>query len=246
VGDVTRSSLTGRAAARVGRSLVSAGAFFMPAEGVSSALGADGGAWAGFAAHWEELSPDRYAAAAGTCRLRRYGRFAVVAGTGEVRALPHVPFLQPARTNPLYEEARHFDPLTGAFAADPLLRGFLGLLGGVAGVLDGGTRVWHAQVHPFRVEARPGGGGEPTPEGRHRDGVTLVSSLLVGRCNVAGGESSVCTPAGRRVLAVTLRERGSLLLGDDRRTLHAVSPIRPLDGVRPGRRDVLVVTLTPA
>ncbi len=57
----------------------------------------------------------------------------------------------------------------------------------------------------------------------HRDGVTLVSSLLIGRRNATGGESSVCD--------------------DDGRTLHGVSPIRPLDHSGPAQRDVLVVTL---
>jgi hypothetical protein len=37
-----------------------------------------------------------------------------------------------------------------------------------------------------------------------------------------------------------------MLLGDDRRTLHGVSPIRPLDPTRPARRDVLVITFAPS
>ncbi|MGH3542052.1 MAG: 2OG-Fe dioxygenase family protein, partial [Mycobacterium sp.] len=35
---------------------------------------------------------------------------------------------------------------------------------------------------------------------------------------------------------------GSLLMGDDRRTVHGVSPIRTLDGSAPALRDVLVIT----
>jgi hypothetical protein len=37
-----------------------------------------------------------------------------------------------------------------------------------------------------------------------------------------------------------------LLLGDDRRTLHGVSPIRPISGSRPAQRDVLVITFASA
>ena len=86
----------------------------------------------------------------------------------------------------------------------------------------------------------------PTPEGLHRDGVTLVSSLLIGRRNAFGGESTVCDLDGRQLLATTLAEPGTLMLGDDRRTLHAVSPIRPIDGSGPAQRDVLVITFASA
>lgn len=50
---------------------------------------------------------------------------------------------------------------------------------------------------------------------------------------------------GRHLLSTTLSEPGTLLLGDDRRTLHGVTPIRPLDAAKPARRDVLVVTFAP-
>ncbi len=138
---------------------------------------------------------------------------------------------------------RHFDPLTEAFVTDPVLRSVLRLLGDVATCLDEAAE-WSVKVHPFRVIASADGEGQPTPEGIHRDGVTLVSSLLIGRRNASGGESSVFDPDGRQLLAATLREPATLLLGDDRRTLHGVSPIRPLDPSEPACRDVLVVTLT--
>ncbi len=78
-----------------------------------------------------------------------------------------------------------------------------------------------------------------------RRGVTLVSSLLVGRQNASGGESSVFDVDGRLLLTTTLSEPGALLLGDDRRTLHSVSPVRPVDRSRPAYCDVLVVTFKP-
>lgn len=83
---------------------------------------------------------------------------------------------------------------------------------------------------------------QPTPEGRRRDGVTLVSSLVVARRNALGGENSVYEADGRHLLTATLTEPGTLLVNDDRRTLHQVSPIRPIDRNGLARRDVLVVT----
>jgi hypothetical protein len=94
------------------------------------------------------------------------------------------------------------------------------------------------------VTGTEGSRGDATPEGRHQDGVTLVSSMLVARRNARGGRSSVFDPDGREILSVTMSEPGTLLVGDDRRTWHSVSPIRAVDPTAPSVRDVLVVTLT--
>lgn len=228
------------AAAR--EALVSAGAYVMSPAAVSECLGTDEHGWACFATHWEDLAPDEYAAERGTRRLRRYGHFSLTR-TGELTPLPHVAFVQPERSNPLYVDVdRHFEPLTDAFVADPLLTPMLRMLGDVASCLEDPDE-WSVKVHPFRVVASADSQGAPTPEGRHRDGVTLVTSLLIGRENATGGESSVYDPDGRELLTTTLSEPGTLLLGDDRATLHGVSPIRPLDAGRPAHRDVLVTTL---
>ncbi|MGK5543755.1 2OG-Fe dioxygenase family protein [Streptomyces sp. URMC 127] len=226
------------------RALASAGAHPMPPDEVSACLGAGAADWARFAAHWDDLVADPYAAENGTCRLRRYGIF-TLARDGRLTARPNDAFVQPEASNPMYVGVdRHFEPLTGACAADPLLASLIGLLGRVAAHLEDRDE-WVVQVHPFRVIASAGRTGQPTPEGRHRDGVTLVSSLLIGRENATGGDSSVYDADGAHLLTTTLSEPGSLLLGDDRRTLHEVSPIRPLDPARHARRDVLVTTLLP-
>ncbi|MGA5168738.1 MULTISPECIES: 2OG-Fe dioxygenase family protein [Streptomyces] len=223
--------------------LVSSGAYVMRPADLSACLGVDEHDWAAFAAHWEELAPDTYAAERGTRRLRRYGHFRL-SRTGELTLLPHIAFVQPEDSNPLYVDVdRHFEPLTDAFVTDPLLTPLLRMLGDVAACL-GDTDEWDVKVHPFRVVASTDSQGAPTPEGMHRDGVALVTSLLIGRENATGGESAVRDPDGGEVLTTTLGERGTLLLGDDRRTLHGVSPVRPADPARPGHRDVLVTTLT--
>ncbi|KAB7833866.1 hypothetical protein FRZ00_32010 [Streptomyces mobaraensis] len=230
------------------RALATEGVYLLTAPDVRARLDARaaGGRWAAFASHWDRLAPDPYAAARGGRRLRRCGQFAVTPATGAIRPLDHVPFVQPDRSNPLYVDVdRDFEPLTPDFVADPVLRALLRLLGRMATALDDRTE-WKANVHPFRVLASADGDGQPTPEGRHRDGVTLVSSLAVARHNATGGESAVHTPDGDRLLAVTLTQPGTLLLGDDRATLHEVSPVRPLDPGRPAVRDVLVTTLVPA
>ncbi|MWA08226.1 2OG-Fe dioxygenase family protein [Streptomyces sp. BA2] len=225
------------------RSLSSTGVYLVAADDLLGCLEVDTGAWKRFASHWEDLGPDAYAAREGTLRLRRYGRFSLTRD-GHVTPMPHVPFRQGEQSNPLYiDKDRHLAPLTEAFCAEPVLTALLSMLGRVAaGIVHAAE--WSVNVHLFRVTALPGNTGEPTPEGRHRDGVTLVSSLLVARTNAAGGQSSVFTPRGRHLLTTTLRDPGALLLGDDRSTFHEVTPIHPLDAASPAQRDVLVTTLT--
>ena len=217
----------------------------LSAPELSRCIGADTAAWVRFSSHWEQLVQDDYAAELGTTRLRRYGHFAYIPSDGSVRLLPHGVFAQPEDSNPLYiERDRHFQPLTGSFAVDPLVLSLLRMLGKVATALDDAAE-WSAKVTPFRVLSSADGVGDPTPEGPHRDGVTLVTSLLIGRHNAEGGESTVYDPGGAPLLTTTLSAPGTMLLSDDRRTLHAVSPIRPIDPARPARRDVLVITFAP-
>jgi len=230
--------------ARARDAVGSAGAHVVPGTDVLRWLGLDEAGWAGFAGHWDDLRPDPYAARSGTQRLRRYGRFSVTPD-GRRELEPIDEFRQPGDTNPLFvDEGRTFDPLTEEFLADPVLGRLLTMLSGIAGALDDPPR-WTVHVHPFRVLGAADSRGDATPEGRHQDGVTLVSSLLVERVNATGGTSEVVDADGREILTHTLAEPATLLVGDDRRTWHGVDPIRPVDPQAPARRDVLVVTFMP-
>jgi hypothetical protein len=82
--------------------------------------------------------------------------------------------------------------------------------------------------------------GKPAPQGRHRDGIDYVTSLVIDRHNITGGESSVYTDDGKRRAVVTLSPGDQLLLSD-RRMLHDVTPVRPADPLRSAHRDVLLV-----
>ncbi|MGK5642918.1 2OG-Fe dioxygenase family protein [Streptomyces sp. URMC 126] len=225
------------------RALPERGFCFVPAADVRRGLGVGPRGWARFAAHWEDLGPDPYAAETGTLRMRRYGHL-LLSRDGRLTPQPHDAFVQPENTNQLYiGKDRAFEPLTDAFLADPLLTSLIRALGVIAGALVDADR-WSVKVHPFRVVAAADSDGQPTPEGRHRDGVTLVTSMLVDRRNVTGGASTVYDKQARPLFTTTLGEPGELLLGDDRDTLHSVSPLRPAEAGPPAYRDVLVTTLT--
>jgi hypothetical protein len=227
----------------VARLLSTVGAAVIRPAAFGACIGVPDDAWRVFGAHWDDLAVDTYAAERGTRRLRRYGHF--LFGDGAARLMSHDTFLQPHDSNPLYVgRQRHFQPLTDAFAKDPVLHAVLAMLGRIAITMDH-RLAFSVKVTPFRVMATADRPGQPAPEGLHRDGVTLVTSLLINRCNAEGGESSVFDLNGDPLLSTTLSQPGTMLLGDDRRTLHAVSPIRPADRRRPATRDVLVITFAP-
>lgn len=207
--------------------LTTTGASLMPSFDLTRSLGVGREVWTRFARHWEDLAPDPYAADLGGARLCRYGKF--LFRDGVARLMPTNAFAQPE------------EPLTDTFARDPLLHKVIKLLARVAAALDD-VDDWNVKVRPLRIQSCVDDRGRPTPEAMHRDDVTLVSSLLIGRRNALGGQSSVCDIDGHRLVATTLAEPGMLLLADDRRTLHGVTPVRPIDGSGPAQRDVLVIT----
>jgi len=208
--------------------LTTTGVALMPSSDVMQSLGVGRDAWTRFDRHWRQLAPDSDAEGPGVARLGRYGRYLVL--NGVAHRLP--------------AGDRESEALTDAFAEDPLLHNVINLLTRVAAFLDD-VAEWNVKVHPFRMRCPADGGhgkGRPKREDPHRDGVTLIGSLLIGRRNAVGGDCAVCGSTGRPLLTTAFAEPGTLLLSDDRRTLHAVSPIRPRSDARAAQRDVLVIT----
>ena len=135
---------------------------------------------------------------------------------------------------------RHFEPLTDAFLAHPLTTGIVLMLGDIFTAAEGVSE-WDVKLHPFRIVTSAAQTGKPAPQGRHRDGSTFVTSLLVKRTNVSGGESSLYTEDGAQLVASTLSAPGDQLLVDDRRVMHDVTPVRPVDPQAPAHRDVMII-----
>jgi hypothetical protein len=104
-----------------------------------------------------------------------------------------------------------------------------------------GAQPWFVEAHPFRIDTTDGI-GRPTPEGAHRDGVDLVVVLLVGRCNIKGGETRVFDVRGPQGMRFTLDQPWSALLLDDERVIHETTPIQPMNPGQPAHRDTLVLT----
>ncbi|WP_084398557.1 2OG-Fe dioxygenase family protein [Henriciella aquimarina] len=194
-----------------------------------------------FRQSWDDLPLDPYMADGGRYRRRRHAVMSAAANGGPVRLEPYRPHFQ----------TRHYNPVNGGIERhfEEIRRETLENRAG-AGLLDLGARVfsaaapqtgWEIEVHQFRIEAGAEG-GQPTPEGMHRDGVDFVLMSLIAREGVSGGESLIEDNAGHPLTRFTLTAPFDTALVDDRRLRHGVSCILPAVPLTRGHRDMLVVT----
>jgi hypothetical protein len=220
-------------------SIAAEGFAFAPAAEMRGIVGpmAD---WAAFAASWNDLGLDTYMADGGRYRKRRHAAFGARANQ-PIQRKANQPHFQSRDYNALNGGiARWFDPVLTGIASGPSMMTILGTCRAVFERLSA-TRDWHIEVHQFRIEARSGEAGQPTPEGMHRDGVDYVLVLLVGRSNIASGVTSI-RGDGRDLGSFTLTEPLDAAWVDDHRVMHGVTPVEPIDPLAPGSRDVLVAT----
>lgn len=193
---------------------------------------------------WEDLEPDTGIPGGKLFRLRRYGRIRVDVGTDGTVAfapLPNAPFRQDVISMWRGRE-RVFAPISPEVLLHEGMRALVGLDARMATRL-GKVASWDVGVHLIRILAEPGGEGEPTPEGRHRDGHAYIGMHLLRRDHCGGGLSTV-HPQGAPPVRLTLLDPLDSMFVDDARVTHEVSPISPLGGT--GIRDMLLVDLNPA
>jgi hypothetical protein len=199
--------------------------------------------WTAFAGSWNTLELDTYMADGGRYRRRRHAVFAADPSSDAILRQQHQPHYQSLEYNPLHGGvARWFEPIAADVGSGPTLRTVLAFCRALCETLAPEIRRWHIEVHQFRIEARPGIAGLPTPEGLHRDGVDFVLVLLVNRRNIASGTTSIHAPGGRQLGEFTLTDPLDSALVDDGRVAHGVTPVEAIDPAQPAYRDVLVVT----
>ena len=228
--------------ARLSDTIRRTGFAFVHTDAMQAALDQAGSLadWTAFAESWNGLGLDTYMADGGRYRKRR---FAVFGTTGaEIRRKPRQPHYQSRDYNPLNGGIeRWFSPIEPEIAAGPTMTTILCYCRDLFETLSG-RQDWHIEVHQFRIEARRGVEGRPTPEGMHRDGVDHVLVLLVGRRNIQSGMTTIHALNGHMLGSFTLTQPLDAALVDDARVMHGVTPVEPVDPVQPGFRDVLVVT----
>lgn len=199
--------------------------------------------WDAFSESWNRLPHDGYMADGGRYRRRRHATFAI-SRDGGIERRPHQPHYQSRDYNPLNGGVvRWFEPIEDAIGTGATMSSTLRFCAQTFDALappEVGS--WHVEAHQFRIEALGEEAGNPTPEGRHQDGVDYVLVLMVRRHNIESGTTTLHTVDGRDLGSFTLREPLDTVLLDDMRVTHGVTPVRALDPAEPAYRDVLVVT----
>lgn len=222
--------------------VASQGYAFAPASAMALAL-ADRGLldWEGFAASWNDLGVDRYMADGGRYRRRRHAVFQI--SGGRIARLPHRPHFQSTAYNLLNGGVqRWFDPIKPEVAAHPAFAAILQFCADIFIRPPLSSAVWEVETHQFRIEATLSAMGKPAPEGMHRDGVDFVGIMLVGRTNVAGGETVIEDASGSELCRRCLKTPMEAIFLDDRRLRHVTTGISALGGDNPAFRDAFVVT----
>jgi hypothetical protein len=156
--------------------------------------------------------------------------------------MPYQPHYQTLDYNPLNGGvARYFAPILDDLHQSITLAALLEFGNRVFSQITGNPQ-WHIELHQFRIEARDGRMGKPTPEGVHRDGVDFVIVVMVKRVNIDSGATTIYNLDHQLVGEFTLRDSFDMVLVNDRKLYHGVTAITQLDADEEAFRDVLVIT----
>ena len=98
----------------------------------------------------------------------------------------------------------------------------------------------YVTVHQIRIHTSED--ISPVPESIHQDGYSYVCILCVNRVNVEGGEICIYDTIDRKKVYTKTLDVGDMIMFNDRKLLHDVSNIKPIDKTKPAYRDVLVMT----
>lgn len=198
-----------------------------------------GQAYKRFRQSWHGLFRDPYLRDGGSYRYRRYSVFHWKNNCLEL--LPHEPHYQSTHYNQVHGGFnRHFRAWLPTTVKNPVLVEIIRWT--TQQFPDGAMALWRIQAHQFRILARSGQAGKPTPEGVHKDGAEYILIMMMDRQNISGGVSRIydnqMNPLGEGILA----QSGDIVLVNDHAVYHGVTEITPTDPTRPAWRDVLVLT----
>jgi hypothetical protein len=100
-------------------------------------------------------------------------------------------------------------------------------------------------MHVIRFAATPGRLCDTSPPGLHKDGEKYISTHLLGRCGVQGGEVIITDNDKREIDRFTMRESGECYVFDDDRIWHMLTPVAVMEGNEFGYRDTLAFDFLP-
>jgi hypothetical protein len=198
--------------------------------------------WQTFADSWNNMPLDEYMADGGRYRRRRYAVLSSQAGSNQITLEPHQPHYQSLDYNTLNGGvARNFEPILAETIHSNSMRATLKFCQATFSELMP-NKPWHIECHQFRIEANSEELAKPTPEGVHRDGVDFVLVMMIKRQNISSGTTTMHDLEQNNLDSFTLTEPLDSAIVNDKRCMHGVTPIVPIDNTQRAYRDVLVIT----
>ena len=200
--------------------------------------------WRELADDWDHLETDVYMSDNGRYRLRRYGRFRLVPEISDLRRLPHATVFQSKGVNKFAGGMhRDFAPLRESTFANPCLLSLIRHNFDCFDLPDERMRSdsWEVWIHQIRIQVSATEVGRPAPEGIHHDGHDFIAMHLVGRNNVAGGQSMIYDNSQNPLFQCLLEEPLDTIYANDHRVMHNVEPITARDANTVASRDVLII-----
>jgi hypothetical protein len=191
---------------------------------------------------WNSLEEDQYMADGGRYRKRRHASFAAHDSADAPVLMPYKPHFQALDYNALNGDVeRYFAPILVDLLNSRTLSALLEFGNRLFNQISG-EQPWDIELHQFRIEARDGQRGNPTPEGVHRDGVDFVIVVMIKRVNIESGATSIYNLDHQLVGEFTLLDTFDMAIVNDRKAYHGVTPITQIDPDEEAYRDVLVMT----
>ena len=191
---------------------------------------------------WNSLEEDQYMADGGRYRKRRHAIFSTHDSADTPELMPYQPHYQSLDYNSLNGGIeRYFAPILVDLLNCRTLSALLEFGNRLFNQISG-KHPWFIELHQFRIEARDGQKGNPTPEGVHRDGVDFVIVVMIKRVNIESGATSIYNPGNQLVGEFTLLNTFDMAIVNDKKVYHGVTPITQLDPDEEAYRDVLVMT----
>lgn len=199
-----------------------------------------------FARAWLDLPPDRYLPDGASYRRRRHARFLLDTGCGVLRRVPDAGYFQTVQANPLVGGIiRRFDPFSDEQAGNLFLHSIIRCNAEMFGACSRPVpTVWEIDAHQIRITAGAGTVGQPSPEGRHRDGFDYIALHHIGRENVTGGCTEIFDNDGALLARRVLTGRLDSVYADDARILHDVTAVALGPDGPTGHRDMLLMSFT--
>lgn len=151
---------------------------------------------------------------------------------GVLTKMPHGPVLQSKELNPIHGGVvrvyKEFQPSSSSMKVIETFFDFAGV-----------NKNDEVLVQAQRIEAP----GLPTVEGWHRDGASLIGIYVVARQNIVGGISEFRAVGKIGPFFSEVIPTGTLVIFDDDKVEHRVTPIACNDENEQGVRDILIMTV---